>query len=157
MTHKRKFTVLGGGPAGLAVGFYGQSAGFTFRIDEAQNRVGGNCITLQHGEFRFDSGAHRFHHKDPQVTAEIRQLLGPDLRKIKTLGPVNITKATVSLLRGRLGKPSAHRSFRDFAVHSYGADIASRFLLNYSEKLCARRPWEASETESPSGELAALA
>ena len=160
-----EFTILGGGPAGLAIGFYAQSSGLRFRIYEAQDRVGGNCITLQRGDFRFDSGAHRFHDKDPQVTAEIKQLLGHDLRKIevpsqiwqagrfydfpiaplnlmKTLGPVNFGKAALSLVRGRLGRRAEQGSFEDFAVHAYGADIASRFLLNYSEKLwgapCAR-------------------
>jgi len=158
MTSETEFTILGGGPAGLAMGFYARSSGLKFRIFEAQNRVGGNCITLQCGDFRFDSGAHRFHDKDPKVTAEIKQLLGHDLRKIEvpsqiwhagrfydfpiaplnlmhTLGPVAFVKAALSLLQGRLARNATNGSFEDFAVHAYGADIASRFLLNYSEKL----------------------
>src|SRR5579863_10774186 len=127
MSTETEFTILGGGPAGLAAGFYAQAAGLIFRIYEAQHRVGGNCITLQCGDFRFDSGAHRFHDKDPQVTAEIKQLLGHDLRKIevpsqiwhagkfydfpiaplnllKTLGPLNVARAALSLARARLAK-----------------------------------------------------
>src|SRR5262249_31571606 len=105
-----------------------------------------------------DSGAHRLHDKDPQATAEIKHLLGHDLRKIevpsqiwhagkfydfpiaplnlmKTLGPFRFAGAGLSLLRGRFGKRTSDSSFEDSAVHAYGADIASRFLLNYSEKL----------------------
>ena len=40
MRAETDFTILGGGPAGLAVGFYAQTAGLNFRIYEAQNRVG---------------------------------------------------------------------------------------------------------------------
>jgi protoporphyrinogen oxidase len=38
-------------------------------------------------------------------------------------------------LRGRFISSGHGRSFRDVALHKYGADVASRFLLNYSEKL----------------------
>ena len=30
--------------------------------------VGGNCRTFTCGDFKFDSGAHRFHDKDPDIT-----------------------------------------------------------------------------------------
>lgn len=150
-------TILGGGPAGLAIGYYAQRAGLDSRVFEAADRVGGNCVTLQHGDFRFDSGAHRFHDKDPEITAEVIDLVGPDLRRIHvpsqiwhagrfvdfplsplnllhSLGPVSFTAAGLSLLRGRVQRPSTG-SFLDFAVRTYGRDIASRFLLSYSEKL----------------------
>src|SRR5438132_6079991 len=158
MTASPEVAVLGGGPAGLAVGYDARKAGVNFRIYEAQKRTGGNCVTLQHGKFRFDSGAHRFHDKDPEVTREIRQLLGADLCRIevpsqiwhqgryfdfpispfnllKTLGPWNFARAGMSLLRARLEGKSSTGSFRDFAIRTYGENIASRFLLNYSEKL----------------------
>jgi len=158
MVRAREVTILGGGPAGLAVAYYAQKSGLCFRLYEAQNRVGGNCITLQHGAFRFDSGAHRFHDKDPQATEEIKLLLGDDLRKIevpsqiwhggklfdfpiaplnllKTLGLIAFGKAGFDLLRGRLGSRNPTGSFEDFALRTYGREIASRFLLNYSEKL----------------------
>jgi protoporphyrinogen oxidase len=161
-TANHKLVILGAGPAGLAIGHYAKKAGLDFTIYEAQNHVGGNCSTLQHGNFRFDSGAHRFHDKDPEATREIKRLLGDDLRQIdvpsqiwhrgrlfdfpiapfnllKTLGPWGFTRALFSLIRGRLPgrvpRRSVAGSFEDFALRTYGADIASRFLLNYSEKL----------------------
>ena len=33
-------------------------------------------------DFRFDTGAHRFHDKDPQVTEEVKNLLGDDLLQV---------------------------------------------------------------------------
>jgi protoporphyrinogen oxidase len=151
-------TILGGGPAGLAIGHYARKSGLAFTIYEGQDRVGGNCVTLEHAGFRFDSGAHRFHDKIPEATREVQELVGPDLRKIevpsqiwhngrlfdfplapfnllKKLGPWHFTRAVASLLRGRLADNSTGPSFRDFALRTYGADVASRFLLNYSEKL----------------------
>lgn len=150
--------ILGGGPAGLAVGYYAQKSGQPFHLYEGQDRVGGNCITLHHGDFRFDSGAHRLHDKDRQATEDIKQLLGDDLRMIevpsqiwhegrlydfpiapfnllKTMGPFHFAKAGMALLQGRLRAKSSQASFQDFALRAYGKDIASRFLLNYSEKL----------------------
>ena len=84
--------ILGGGPAGLTTGYYAKKHGLrNFTIFEAGENVGGNCRTLkirgvdcggsflQREDFRFDTGAHRFHDKDPQVTAEVKTLLGDDL------------------------------------------------------------------------------
>ena len=75
-------TVLAGGPAGLAVGYYARKRNLSFAIYEANDRVGGNCITLQKGDFRFDSGAHRLHDKDEEVTEEIKALMGDELHRV---------------------------------------------------------------------------
>ena len=158
MESESSISIMGGGPAGLAVGFSAKQAGLAFHIYEGQSRVGGNCVTLQHGDFRFDSGAHRLHDKDHQATEDIKGLLGKDLRKIeipsqiwhkgrfydfpiapfnllRTMGLFEFGKASLSLLKGRMRPKKLAPSFADFAVRAYGKDIASRFLLNYSEKL----------------------
>ena len=44
-------TVLGGGPAGLATGFYARREGLDVRLLEATDAVGGNARTLQLGPF----------------------------------------------------------------------------------------------------------
>ena len=71
--------ILGGGPAGLAVGYYAKRRGLDFVLFEAGSGVGGNCRTLRFGDFLFDTGAHRFHDKDPNVTCEVKKLLGNEL------------------------------------------------------------------------------
>jgi protoporphyrinogen oxidase len=142
-----------------------------FTIYEARDRVGGNCVTLRHGDFLFDSGAHRFHDRDPLVTEEIKDLLGEGLRRIdvgsqvyhegslidfplspfsllKALGFLTFAGAAVEILAERLrgcgnGK---NGSFEALAVRRYGKTIASRFLLNYSEKLWGAPCSELSPT-----------
>ncbi len=162
-------TVLGGGPAGLAVGYYARRRGLPLTIFEASNRVGGNCTTRQVGEFRYDSGAHRLHDRDPEVTREVQGLLGPELRAIDVpsqiwddgrlirfplsppqllahLGPASFAKASLEVIRARLAPRQAVANFEDFALRMYGRTIASRFLLNYSEKLWGAPPAELSPT-----------
>src|SRR5687767_5110804 len=79
----RALTVLGGGPAGLAVAYYARKAGLDCTLFEAGPRVGGNCVTFRHGDFLFDSGAHRFHDKDAEITADVVELLGDELLRIE--------------------------------------------------------------------------
>jgi len=153
----RHITILGGGPAGLALGYYAKKSQLPFTIYEANNQVGGNCVTLQYNEFRFDSGAHRFHDKDPKVTEEIKQLLGADLREINSpsqiyhsgkyidfpLSPLNLIRNIGADKTIRAGfdfiysKLQGYKngSFENYALSTYGKTIANNFLLNYSRKL----------------------
>ncbi|MBI4546291.1 MAG: FAD-dependent oxidoreductase [Gemmatimonadetes bacterium] len=158
MAEPVRLSILGGGPAGLAVGFYARERGLSFQILEAADRVGGNCITVAHGEFLFDSGAHRFHDKDAVSTADVKRLLGEELQEVDSpsrifhrgrwvdfplaplnllvaLGPAAFLRALASLARARMraGRPDA--DFESVAVHTYGRYLAERLLLNYSEKL----------------------
>ncbi|MEW6107767.1 MAG: FAD-dependent oxidoreductase [Nitrospirota bacterium] len=154
----RHITVLGGGPAGLAAGYYARKSGLPFMIYEAAGHVGGNCITFRHGDFFFDSGAHRFHNKLPDATRELQSLLGDDFRKItapssifykgkfidfplsplnllKTIGPSPVFKAVLELIAARITRNKQNGSFKSFALNTYGESIAEWFLLGYSEKL----------------------
>lgn len=154
----RALTVLGGGPAGLAVAYYARMAGLGCALFEAGPRVGGNCVTFRHGDFLFDSGAHRFHDKDAEITADVARLLGDELTRIEVpsyihsrgklvdfpLSPLNLlmrvkaadfSRAVVQVLSSRLRRPPPPRNFEEFALSTYGRLLADRFLLNYSEKL----------------------
>ena len=161
--------ILGGGPAGLTTGYYAKKHGLrNFTIFEASEHTGGNCRTvkikeidcrysfLQRRDFRFDTGAHRFHDKDPQVTKEVKSLLGNDLLRVAApseiffegkfyrfpllLSDLVQKLETKTLLRiaseklyNRHGKQADN--FAEFAINQYGQTLAERFLLNYSEKL----------------------
>jgi len=158
MTNRRHLAILGAGPAGLAAGFYATRQGIPFTIYEASERIGGNAITFRHGDFFFDSGAHRFHDKNRAVTDDMRRLLGDDLRRIdapsriftdgryvdfplavpnlaRHLGAAGTARAAVDLVAARIRGRPRDASLESLAVHAYGRSIASRFLLNYSEKL----------------------
>jgi protoporphyrinogen oxidase len=152
-------TVLGGGVAGLAIGFYARQLGLPVTIYEARERAGGLCSTYEHHGFLFDSGAHRLHDKDPDITGDVRRLLGDALCVVDRpskifddgrlidfpfrlrdllwhLGPGAIARSAVDMARVRVANRHAvPASFEDLAVQKYGRTIADRFLLNYSRKL----------------------
>lgn len=145
----------------MAAGYFAKKHNLSLRIYEASQRIGGNAITLTHGDFRFDSGAHRFHDRDPEVMKEIMCLLGDEMREIKApsqilyegnfidfplspmdllikLGIPTFAKAVFELIAARLKKEQGNGSFESFAIRTYGSTIANRFLLNYTEKLWGR-------------------
>ncbi len=157
--------ILGGGPAGLAAGHYAKKRRLDFVLFEAGSDVGGNCRTLRIGDFRFDTGAHRFHDKDPSVTCEVKKLLGGDLFHVaapseiffegqffqfpltlsdlaKKLDAKTLFKIAWDKLRVERARPAD--DFATFAINRYGKTLAERFLLNYSEKLWGEPPRKLS-------------
>ncbi len=150
-------TILGGGPAGLGTAYYAHRAGIPFRLYEQASRLGGLCQTFRCGRHAYDCGAHRFHDRIPEITADVRALLGSELvpvtspSKIYDAGrfinfpptPLNLIRNAdlgelwgicAELVRGRRRR-SADRSFEDFAFRNFGETLACRYLLNYSEKV----------------------
>lgn len=157
--------ILGGGPAGLAAGYYAKKCGLDFTLFEAGPDLGGNCRTLRIGDFRFDTGAHRFHDKNPSVTREVKSLLGSDLFHVdapseiffeeqfyrfplslgdlaEKLDAKTLFKIAWDKLRVERGRPAD--DFARFAINRYGKTLAERFLLNYSEKLWGEPPSKLS-------------
>ena len=151
-------TILGGGPAGLATAYYASKRKIPFALYEARQRTGGNAVTIQHRDFRFDSGAHRFHDKDPEITAEVRRLLGDQLVEISApshiyhrgnlidfpLSPRSLLRSLAlpmllrvagELIATRLRRRAVAQNFEDASVGMYGPTIARQFLLNYSQKV----------------------
>lgn len=148
--------ILGGGPAGLTAGYYAKKEKLNFLIYEAGTQVGGNCRTLQLDDFRYDTGAHRFHDKDPDVTKEVKNLLGEDLLKVDAPSeiffqnkfyrfPLNLNDLVENMQLNTLlkiacdklhsGHSKQPKNFKELAFSRYGKTLAERFLLNYSEKL----------------------
>ncbi len=157
--------ILGGGPAGLAAGYFAKKQNLDFLIFEASDQVGGNCRTLQLDNFRFDTGAHRFHDKNPEVTAEVKHLLGDDLLRVDAPSEIyyqgkyyrfplslsdlvdklqtqTLLKIVWDKLCGMskytyrvLNNRNREQNFKELALSRYGKTLAERFLLNYSEKL----------------------
>ena len=156
---RSSLSILGGGIAGLGVAYYAHQSGVPVTLFEAGDELGGNCRTVQRDGFRFDLGAHRFHDKDPGITADVRALLGGDLRHVnrpsaiydrgrfvrfplsavdllRHLGLRRSGRAALGLLKGRVrGRSLPPTNFESAAVTSYGREIADLFLLNYSAKL----------------------
>lgn len=168
--------ILGGGPAGLAAGYYAKKRGLDFVLFEAGDQSGGNCRTLRLGEFLFDTGAHRLHDKDPEVTCEIKDLLGAELSDVaapseiffrdeffsfplqmgnlvKRLDRKILLQIAAENLRAKRRKPAA--SFGEFALNQYGQTLANLFLLNYSKKLWGADPHQLS-TDVSGGRMKGL-
>ena len=78
----KNISIIGGGPAGLGVAFYSDKNKYSYELFEANKIFGGNCITYKHGDFYFDSGAHRLHDKDTQTTNIFKSLLNENLKLI---------------------------------------------------------------------------
>jgi protoporphyrinogen oxidase len=164
----RKWSILGGGTAGLAYGYYFTQHQIPFAIYEAQKSLGGASQTFSSGPFRFDSGAHRFHDKNRTITAELQSLMNGQLRRIQApsqiafhkrfidfplspldlaikLGPIGTAHAGLSLIRSKLqNRHKQSASFEDLACSAYGRYIAESFLLNYSRKLWGKPTTELS-------------
>lgn len=155
----RTVTILGGGPAGLALAFYAHRAGLPFLLLEGAPVVGGLCRTFQCGPHRYDAGAHRFHDRDANVTRDVRAL-GVDLAAVdapsqilaagrflpfpprplawlRGRGIVEGTRVAADLLRARV-RSRPERTFEDYAVNRYGRRLAQPLLLDYSAKLWGR-------------------
>lgn len=158
--------ILGGGPAGLAAAWYARARGIDAHVYEAGPETGGNCRTLRHGEFLFDTGAHRLHDKDPEFTRVIRELLGDSLLEVDApsrialegrllrfpLSPLDLLRrldarrvariAAELALRRSAGK--APETFEELALGRYGKTLSGLFLLGYTRKLWGRAPGELS-------------
>jgi protoporphyrinogen oxidase len=144
---------------GLAIGYYARQRGLPATIYEAQERPGGHCVTFEHEGFLFDSGAHRFHDKDPDITRDVQRLLGEDLHVVDRpsmiydegrlmnfpfsltdvlwhVGPRALARDALDMAAVRLASwRQEPASFAGLAVRRYGRTLAERFLLNYSHKL----------------------
>ena len=149
--------IIGGGLAGLSLAYFAKEAEIDFHLYEGKNSVGGNCRTLRSGEFRFDTGAHRFHDKDPEMTNIIQTILKNRIKNIykpsyiyydgklihfpitpsgllKNL-PVKVLGRSVFSFLFKNLNDKKDDNFESYAYKKYGKNIADLFLTNYSEKL----------------------
>ena len=171
MKDKHKIDILGGGPAGLSVGYFARKKGYDICIHEGSSTIGGNCRTIKIGEYRFDTGAHRFHDKIPSITEEVKKLMGSDLSKINTPSkiyfdgrmidfPISFSSVMKNLKLSEILKIMTenffnifktnveYENFEELAHAKYGPTLSNLFLINYTEKLWGARANELQTTIS---------
>lgn len=152
--------VLGGGPAGTAMAYYLNQAGFQFELYEKSSALGGNARTIRWGDHLYDTGAHRIHAQIESVTDLFLELLGEDVHQVSApsqivwrdefidfpLKPLDllskmprsmIVSAMLDWFWSRHFNRTGH-GFESQAVGVYGETIAREFLLNYTQKLWGR-------------------
>ncbi len=154
---KPDLVILGGGPAGLATAYYAQQQGVSCLLLEKEPSPGGLCRTVRFGDHRYDLGAHRFHDRNAEVTADVARLLHGRLREVVAPSkiyrwrrfidfpptPLNLLTSVPpsralamvwDLLRARIQRKPV-QSFEDHAVNTFGRTLAKTLLIDYSQKL----------------------
>ena len=171
MKNKYKIDILGGGPAGLSVAYFARKKDYDICIYEGSSTVGGNCQTIKMGEYRFDTGAHRFHDKIPSITKEVKKIMGGDLSKINRPSkiyfdgrmidfPISFSSVMKNLKLSEILKIITenflnifkinveNKNFEELAYAKYGPTLSNLFLINYTEKLWGARANELQTTIS---------
>lgn len=144
-----EFLIIGSGIAGLAAAQAARSAGRQAVVLEAAARAGGILDSFEIDGFRFDNGVHLSFAKEPEVRAVFDQtpFLEHDARSLcwdrniwlrhpvqNNLYPLEAeVKARLieSLVHAEAGEIA---NYRDWLLQQYGAEIAGRWPLAYTEK-----------------------
>jgi protoporphyrinogen oxidase len=162
--------VLGGGPAGLAAGWWAARAGHEVVVLERAPAPGGMAASFDVGGIRVDQGSHRLHPSvDPAILAELvgaglelqvrprngrlrladRWLAFPlrtgDL--VRHLPPGFVARAALDAAVAPLRRPRAD-TFAEVVRAGLGPTMGERFYFPYATKLFGAPPHELS------GELA---
>jgi len=159
---KKKVSIIGAGPAGLAVAFefYRQKKLDEFEIEiyETDSQVGGIAKTLYYKGYRFDLGGHRFYTKFSEINDFYKEFLGSDMlvRKrlsriffenkffnyplsvtnvFKNLGIIRSLKLGLSWLYRRLFRYKEEKTFDKWVSNRFGDKLFNIFFKAYTEKL----------------------
>lgn len=157
----KEVLILGGGPAGMAVAFELYRAGKSFLVIEKNGTVGGLAKTFQYGEFRTDTGPHRFFSQNQYLYDFIEDLLGEHWIKVDRLTrfyingkfflyPIKLKNALLNVgfyraliilfdyLSQRIKRIFLNQnpvSFEEQVVWDFGRALAELNILNYTEKI----------------------
>ncbi len=154
---REEIIILGGGIAGLSIGYHLLKSGFeSFRVCESQGRVGGLARSFLWHDIDCDLAPHRLFSENEAVLNELLKLVEcnkiPRQSKIVLNGkriddPINIIellkvnfpfrslKLILSYLRAKLTPDRELRNFDDFVRNSYGDGLNELFFKPYAEKL----------------------
>lgn len=167
---KKPVIILGAGCAGLAAGLRLSKRGATLVILEKDDHVGGLAGGVHINENQYEYGPHIFHSTDPEILADVKNLMGDDLEpyhrtiKIKFLNryfqfplamtdvflklpPLTVIKAGFSFLRhfitGLFSKPAIETS--ETLLQRYYGDVLYRiFFKDYITSVWGITPAEFS-------------
>ena len=153
--------ILGAGLAGLTTAHNLSEAQFNVIAIEKAPNIGGLARTIQHGDFRFDLGGHRFLTNDLAVDSYVKNLLKGDyltvprsskillnnkyfdypLRPLNSVFGLGIFKSLQILIDYCVQKlknkfsTQQHRSLEDWVTTQFGKTMYKLYFRDYSEKV----------------------
>lgn len=144
--------VLGGGIAGLAAAKAARDGGEDATVFEARDRAGGLLDNFTIDGFRFDTAVHLSFANEPEVRAIFDQtpyithqpealnwdrghwLKHPAQTNMFPLPWQDKVALIAGLADGGMETPDTIGNYRDWLIHQYGAPIAERWPLVYTQK-----------------------
>ncbi|MCO6042259.1 protoporphyrinogen/coproporphyrinogen oxidase [Thermococcus alcaliphilus] len=156
-----KIGILGGGLAGLSLGYFLNRDGSNFLILEKTEETGGLLKSVEVDGFTFDvGGSHIIFSKDKKILNFMVSLLGTNVLKNRRNtkifykghyvkypfenGLADLPKEdnfeclyyfVQNLIEKKMGKLSSPRNMKEWFYYTFGKGIAEKYLIPYNEKI----------------------
>jgi protoporphyrinogen oxidase len=153
-----EIVVVGAGPAGLAAAQELTRHGRRPIVLEQRHAVGGLARTETYKGYRFDIGGHRFLTKVPEIDTIWREILGPELMRVRrlsriyydgrffdyplnvpnllrTIRPIEGIQMLCSYGRARVRPFPTEETFEHWVTNRFGARLYETFFKAYTEKV----------------------
>jgi protoporphyrinogen oxidase len=155
----RTVVIIGAGPAGLTAAYELCKAGLSPVVLEQEGVVGGLAKTINHKDFRFDIGGHRFYTKAEAAARIWREVLpARDFLRRQRLSRIYYNKRffhyplrassmlfnlgwwngcliLLSYLRARLFPEKREHTFEQWVTNRFGKRLYTIFFKSYTEKV----------------------
>lgn len=159
--NKKKFTIIGAGPSGLACAYTLSQDGREIKIFEKSTSIGGLAKTLKHGDCMYDIGPHRFFTLNKEIEKFYLKILSKDAIEVKRftrilfkgelfsypltpfstiiklgfLDSIKILKDYfISIYNKKILGKKPH-NFEDWIILNFGRELYRKFFKTYTEKV----------------------
>jgi len=153
-----KIIIAGAGPAGLTAAYEACKQGLSPVVFEKDGEVGGISKTVNHKDYLFDLGGHRFFTKYDDVKKIWDEILGEDfltrprlsriyynnnffyypikpLNALKNLGLINSISVMLSYMSSQIRPYKNVKNFEEWISNKFGKKLFNIFFKTYTEKV----------------------
>lgn len=150
--------IAGAGPAGLTAAYEACKQGLSPVVFEKDGEVGGISKTVNHKDYLFDLGGHRFFTKYDDVKKIWDEILGEDfltrprlsriyynnnffyypikpLNALKNLGLINSISVMLSYMSSQIRPYKNVKNFEEWISNKFGKKLFNIFFKTYTEKV----------------------